>query len=57
MSEINFELENFRGLVCEIRDLSIGGAMYAAEISCDKIDGRHWFGSVQERKQRDSTHR
>jgi hypothetical protein len=33
------ELEDFRGLLCEIRDLSIGGAMYAANISSNKIDG------------------
>ena len=32
-------LESFRGLLYEIRDLSIGGAMYASNISSDKIDG------------------
>jgi len=31
-------LESFRGLLYEIRDLSIGGAAYAANISEDKID-------------------
>jgi hypothetical protein len=33
------ELENFRGLLCEIRDLAIGGAMYAANISNEKTGG------------------
>ena len=33
------ELEDFRGLLYEIRDLAKGGAMYAANISDDKIDG------------------
>jgi hypothetical protein len=32
------ELEDFRGLLYEIRDLAIGGAMYASYISEDKID-------------------
>ena len=32
-------LESFRGLLYEIRDLSRGGAMYAGNISEDKIDG------------------
>ena len=32
-------LESFRSLLYEIRDLSKGGAMYAANISDDKIDG------------------
>ena len=32
------ELENYRGLLYEIRDLSVGGSMYAANISSDKID-------------------
>ena len=31
-------LESFRGLLYEIRDLSIGGATYAANVSEDKID-------------------
>jgi len=32
------ELDNFRGLLYEIRDLVIGGAMYAANISSDEKD-------------------
>jgi hypothetical protein len=32
------ELEDFRKLTYEIRDLSIGGAMYAANISSDEKD-------------------
>ena len=32
-------LESFRGLLYEIRDLAIGGAGYAANVSDDKVDG------------------
>ena len=32
-------LESFRGLLYEIRDLSRGGAMYAGNVSEDKVDG------------------